>query len=536
MTTGSEPATTELEPDEPHESRDPLTRVIAISLASVVVFGAALATLQTDASVHESTTARETTRVAVRALRANVTESAVVGTESELQGEKAFLAYRRPLTEGSPSLTDAVGIPRDRRGLSRQLRAATEGLPIARAQEAIDRLSFETERATLKQKALATTRITWNTRSTQYTTVIAVLAAALFLVGFGLVVEGRLRVYSYGLGMAIAVVVALLAVRLYFLPIPSTPDEAIAAAARAHVREANRDYEGAIAQYDRSLAIDDEFAAAYRGRAIARLLAANPDYSETRAVTDLEGRASEAALRDTERALELEKRRDFIALALLALQAFYAEDYARSLEGAVAAIELNPEDPDVRLLKSAAETALGRPAAARSSLQGAIDLLRDTDPSQRNRLLASTYLSYLEWVAWSVPERATEVRTLEDEVVAVETAFTLDRQLSRTLPAGGKVEVLDLRYDRGRLNARMPWRGLPKGTTLSALAYERPLANGPWAQPTDLALFLSPSGDGERRISVPLERTCKPTEVRVDLYLNGAPAGSETGPGVPATC
>jgi tetratricopeptide (TPR) repeat protein len=522
-------------PAEPG-SRDPLTRLIAISLASVVVLGGLLATLQTDASVQESTTARETTRVAVRALRANVTENAVVDVEAELQGERDFLASRRPLTADASSLTGAVGLPRDRAGLARDLRTAAEGLPLPRAAKAIDQLRYETARATLRQQALATTRITWNTRSTQYTTVIAVLAAALFLVGFGLIVEGRLRVYSYGLGMIIAFTVAVLGAWLYHLPIPSTPEGAIDAAAQAATSNANRDYKRAIAQYGRALAIDDEYAAAYRGRAIARLLAANPDYQVTRAFTDLDGRSSSAAILDAERALDLEQQQDFLGLALVALQAFYNKDFEKATASATAAIEINPEIPDVRLLKSAAEVALGEPKAARDSLDNALELLRGTEPSQRNRLLASTYLSYLEWVSWSVPEQADEADQLANEVVATETAFTLGRTVSRTLPSRGGVTVEGLRFAAGRLRLVVRYRDLPARTALSALEYERPIENGPWAQPTDLALFQNMSGSGARRFSIPLQRGCAPTEVRVDVYLNGAPALSQTGPGVPSTC
>jgi tetratricopeptide (TPR) repeat protein len=521
---------------EEDDSRDPLKRKIAISLAAVVVLGAVLAVLQTDAGTHESNTARETTRVAVMAMRANVSEDTVLGVEAELLGERDFLPYRRPLSADAPSLTEAVGLPRDSAAIAQGLKAAERGLPLQRAQAALDRLHFETERATLRQAALATTRITWNTRATQYTTVIAVLAAALFLVGFGLVVEGRLRSYSYALGLAIAVVAAAWGAWIYHLKIPSTPEGAIDAAARASVRAQNRDFEGAISEYDRALALDDEYAVAYRGRAIARLLAANPDYQVTRAFTDANGRASAVAIEDAERALELEKGRDFLGLAVVGLEAFYTDDFQKAVDRTDAAIAINPGIPDVWFLRSAAEAALGDRKAAEASQRSAIDLLRGSEPSQRNRLLASAYLSYLEWVAWSVPERADLTTALSNQLVAIETAFTLGRRLPDTLPAGGTVQVRGLRYAAGRVTLRISYRNLPKRTALTGMAYERPLENGAWSQPVDLALFVNVGGDGERRISVPVVRKCKPTEMRVDVYLDGAPALSQTGPGVQATC
>ena len=80
------------------------------------------------------------------------------------------------------------------------------------------------------------------------------------------------------------------------------------------------------------------------------------------------------------------------------------------------------------------------------------------------------------------------------------------------------------------------WQDLPQGTALGAVAYERPLTQGAWTQPADLALFATIGGSGTRRISVPLSRTCEPTAVRADVYLDGAPALTKVGPGVPATC
>ena len=83
---------------------------------------------------------------------------------------------------------------------------------------------------------------------------------------------------------------------------------------------------------------------------------------------------------------------------------------------------------------------------------------------------------------------------------------------------------------------RLRWSNLPPGTALSALGYERPLRTGAWTQPAGLALFATVAGSGQRDIAVPLEGSCKPTRVRVDVYLNGASSLSRTGPGVAPTC
>jgi tetratricopeptide (TPR) repeat protein len=523
------------EPAPEPEQSDLLRPKIAITLALLVVLGGALAILQVDASAFESNTARETTRTAVQALRANVVADTVAGLEPALQAERDFLPFRRPLTAGTPSLASAAGLPSRPSTTAGQLRVAQQAVPDLAVESVLPGLQVEAQRLTLKQKALATTRITWNDRSTQYTTVIAVLAAALFLVGFGLVVKGSIRGSAYTLGVAIGIFVLLWGAWVYHLSIPSTPDTAIEAAARGAVLTGNGDYHAAVAEYDKALAADDSYATAYSGRSRATLLGANPDYAVTRAVTDVSGRAFAGARLDAAKAFALDHR-NILSADLLAVTSFFDGEYEESGRAADAALALNPKVPDVWLLKSATEVALGDQAAAADSLDRALRLLRGAEPSQRTRLLAATYLSYLAWLQRHDPAHARLARQLANRVVATETRFTLGRALPPAPPARGTVSVQRLRYAGGRLTLQLRWTGLPAGTALSAIEYERPLRTGAWTQPSDLALFATVAGSGRRDISVPLTRACKPTRVRVDVYLNGSPALTRTGPGVAPTC
>jgi tetratricopeptide (TPR) repeat protein len=522
--------------DAPSRRTGRLKPKIAVSLATLVVIGATLAILQTEASINESNSARETTRVAVRAMSANVLAAAVANTATALQAQSDFLPFRRPLDRSIPSLAAAAGLstPPGRAAADRKIaRSAVPALGLAKM---LDSLRTDAQRLTLKQQALATTRITWNDRSTQYTTVIAVLAAALFLVGFGLVVEGSIQGSSYALGIIIGAFAVAWAIWIYLLPIPSTPDVAINAAARGAVLSAAGRYQAAIAQYDRALGSDGGYAVAYTGRARARLLAANPDYPVTRAFTDAGGRITDEAVLDARRALDHGGGRDLLTVGLLALTHFYRGHYEQAVAGTDRALGINDGVPDVWLLRSAAQLALGDTAGAGASFERALAPLRGTVPSAQTRLLASTYLSYLGWVARRVPAEAPAAQELADRVVARETAFTLGHPVSGTPPATGSATVERLRYAAGKLTLRLRWTNLPKGTALSGIAYERPLPDGAWAQPAELALFATLEGSGKRDISVAVDRVCKPTEVRVDLYLDGARTHSSTGPGVAATC
>jgi tetratricopeptide (TPR) repeat protein len=501
------------------DERDPLKRKIAVTLAAVVVLGGGLAILQTKASVNESNTARETTRLAVRAMGANVRLDSMLGVQSDLEAERVFLPFRRPLNVAG----------------AREVRAATNALPPTLGQRQLDRLRLDSQRQSLGQQALATTRVAWNTRATAYHTVIALLAAALFLVGFGLIVEGSIRKYSYAVGVSIALFAVGWGAWLYQLSIPSTSTRALDRAARAAVFTADGDYRSAIGMYGRAIAADDDYEAAYSGRARARLLAANPDYGSSRAITAPE-LALAAAVHDAERAVDLGGKRDLLAHALVALVSFYQGDYQQATRELDDALAINARVPDVWLLKSATQAALGDEQRAGESLTRALGLLAGAQPSQRIRGLASSYLTYLARVTWRNRPSAGISGRLARRVVAAETSLTLRRRLSRLEPPRGQVRVEGLRYAAGRLMFTLHWQKLPKGTALSALGYERPQKAGAWVQAPDLALFVVLGATGTRHVGVQLRRVCRPTAVRVDLYLNGAPASLHTAPGVRATC
>jgi tetratricopeptide (TPR) repeat protein len=502
------------------ETREPLKRAIAISLALLVVLGGVIAVQENTASVAESNSARETTRVAVRAMRASVALDLASGAHTGSGSEREFLGSRPPLTSAAPA----------------ELRAARAGLPPGPARAELDRLRFTAEHEKLRQHSLATTRIRWNDVATRYTTAIALLAAGLFFVGFALTVEGPPRRVSYVLGVVVAAFAAGWTVYIHQLSIPGTPERALAAAARGAVLIEHGDYARAVSSYDAAIAVDGDFAAAYAGRSRARLLTANPDLESTQAFTDRSGHASAAAAQDAEHALALEGRRDVAGLELVALSAFYRGRYEAATEAAAEASRINPRVPDLWLLRSAAEAAIGEGGAADAALLRAIAVLDGGESAQRLRLLGAGYLSYLASVEMRVPSRAAEARRLANRFVAYETALALRRSLKGSLPAEGRVAVDRLRYRDGRLMLRLRWRELPPGTALSAIGYERALAGAAWTQPPRLALFVHVSGSGERALSVPLDPVCKPTGVRADVYLNGLPAGTRTGPGVAATC
>ncbi len=522
--------------DEGDEKPELLKPWVAITLAAIALLGAGLAIQQTRASVNEANTAREATRTAVQAQSASVIEGSVQQLESDLVAEDAFIPFREPFLEGGGPLLLAGGAePATEAQRQAAIRATEEALPTERTEAALRGLEQDSAFLSLKQSALAETRGTWNDRSTQYTTVIAFLAVALFLVGFALVVGGPLRPVFYAIGIVFALVCLGWGAYIHSLSIPETPDPAIEATARGQVETGAREYGEAVASFDIAVDEDGDYAPAYASRAIARILAANPDFVITGAVTEENFGAAEGAIDDAVRALELNDR-DSVTYAVLSLIAFYAGEYDQSIAAADEAIAINGEVPDSRLVKSASQLGLGDPDAASETLNAAFDLLDDAQPSPRTRALVSDYVNYMEWLIVAEPDVAEEAAAFEQFLVAAETGFNLDRELSGEAPARGTARVQDLRFENGRLRLTIAWNNLPPNTALTALGFERPIADRAWSQPADSALFRSVGGSGRQVVDAELQRVCKPTGVRVDLYLNGERVQTETGPGVRATC
>ena len=221
------------------------------------------------------------------------------------------------------------------------------------------------------------------------------------------------------------------------------------------------DYRGAIAAYDRAIAAHEDFATAYTGRARARLLAANPDYPVTRAFHHrpagkldrrrggrrLEGARPRSSQQPQRRAARIDQ---LLPGGLPRGRAGECGRHCDQSAGSrsVAAPKRRP---------GRARGAGCRDGLARAGLAP----LRNAEPSQRTRLLASTYLSYLARVGHDVPARADSARRLADRMVAIETRFTLGRAPRGAAPTRGSVAVQGLRYADDRLTVRLRWTNLP---------------------------------------------------------------------------
>ena len=137
-----------------------------------------------------------------------------------------------------------------------------------------------------------------------------------------------------------------------------------------------------------------------------------------------------------------------------------------------------PKVPDLWLLKSAAQVALGDQAGATASLAAALKDVTD-QRSVGAHACAGIDVPELPLVRGVRPSLSSLRRRL-----GWPTRSSPERRLSRSTdpvsrvpPASGGVRIVGLRYAANRLTFTLQWRNLPPRTALSLLGYELPLVN-----------------------------------------------------------
>jgi hypothetical protein len=134
-----------------------------------------------------------------------------------------------------------------------------------------------------------------------------------------------------------------------------------------------------------------------------------------------------------------------------------------------------------------------------------------------------------------VPEQAVAAREQRDGLIELETSFIACERVSDSAPDDATLRINDIVVADDTVDFDLDVGGVDTEDTVTVLAYERPVPDGPWVQPPTLSYFGPPVAPG-RAPPLRAERACQPTEFRVDLYVNGAPADTATAPGVEPTC
>lgn len=450
---------------------------VAMLLAALAILGGMIAVLETYASTSESQAAREATRAAVSGLAAQVEANALQQVTTELAA--------------TPELRE-------------------------RAQTETAALQLEATAQDLRRSALTQTRIGWNSRASQFGTVVTVLAIAVFLTGFALVVQTRIRIPVVVPGIVLGLVCAGWAVQIHLRGVPDTAERAIDATASGLTAMERGDYAAARASFDEAIRIDADYPAAHEGRGVSTFLDANPDFFAVGSVLDNSESVRASARADLDRALEIGPDHNVYAQTLIGILDLYGPDPAAATEALDQALRLDPSAPELWFAHAAARTAAGDIDEAESSLESGLDLLDQRRPSDSTRQLAAEALTSFEWVRVRGADGESASR-LARRIVALEASFIAGRELRPEQADATTLIVEQASFEDGRLHFDVSL-DVPDDTVLSALVYERASPDAPWAQSPELGMVAVVTGKLRIDESIVVDRACLPVEFRLDLH------------------
>ncbi len=519
--------------DTPAESR--YKRRIGVSLALLAILGAWIAVMQTDAGTNESTAAREATRQAVEAQSADVLAKGAQGASDNARAEVGTLGSKAVFADPT-ALGESLGITIDPRGAEQRLENAKSAVAESLDGPGPD-ITALTQRAnalTLRQAATVDTRITWNAKSSQYETVMTVLAIAVFLVGFTLVVGRRVRPPLAVPAILLALYCAGWAALIYSHDVPDVPQPAVEATAAGQTALGESRATDVWSDFSKALDSKPDYVPALRGRAIATLLETNPDLLTTMAVTDTSPATVGPALRDITTAIDDGGDQDPRTVATAALVATVAGRWERASTLLDSAIDLNETAAELYLWHAAVDVALGHPDSAQKWLQSAKERFGDLSPD-RIRSAVAQYLSVLEIVAEKDPDRAPDVREFAQQVVAAATEKSVDRPLTPDSAPQVSLAVEQASFADNTTTVKFALDGVTDETAVAVVGYERPAPGAAWVQPPAL-FYAGSTTDRGNGVSIDTPQTCAPVEFRFDLYVEGRFVSSTNAPGGKATC
>lgn len=527
------------ERDEADAEAEQYRRRVAILLAAVAVLGAWIAVLQTNAGTNESATARETTRTAVEAQSSSVVVEGLETMRTGAQAEVETIPLRNTFTQELSAFIPEESLPftdveRVAEGMDIAAETAselTQGDP-----DLVFGLAVEQREKSLERDALTEERITWNARASQYETVITVLGVALFLIAFTLVLSRKIRPPILIPGLVLVCYCFGWALWIYNKPIPDVDREAITATATGDVQLDIGEVEAAILSLDEAIEIDDDYLPPYSVRSIANVTLANPDILETFAITDNSSAEFQAAVDDALRALELGGDEDITTLAVAGILAMAANEYEIAHDAIGRALELNENSPGLYLFSSVMDLAIGNLDEATAELEQALTFIAPSEPSGRIRALTADYFSWLGWIEDQNPDLAADAAELREQMAAAEAFLTEGVEQTGEVPPGAGIRLNAADFNDGVALFDIELLGVDENDYLSIIIFEQPSEGGPWVQSEQLA-FVGPAVVSESEGNpVEITRACHPVRFRVDLYVEGVFASTDTARGVAATC
>lgn len=551
------------------ELRDPFARRIAIAIAVVTLLVAIVGFLQHQASTENAAASLRAQQYAIEATHAlslaqdrarQAVDTWAVSLEQRVQaanigqlqlyapdGEQARLEVARQYWIVLADRTEALsGVDRTAADGPVQDPTFPSRLLANRTRDAV--------RIEALQDAANEIGEAWSGQATTYTAVLAILAVALYLLGFSLTIDVRRAKQLFaGVGALLLMVAGAWTLTQVAARPYAAPDEAADAYADGMVKLDTAfdaaGYEAAVADLTRAIELRPTFARAYLGRATAAFALGSPQQDGFLSIVSDEALATSSE--DLARAYDLGLE-DTALLVDLGFQRFLQglRGDAASLDAGIAfsrqAMERREADPVVHFNLAVTLLAAGRTDEARAAYDAGIArtiysdvgaATRREDPWTEMTYVAGA-LTDLELLARARPDLGDLVTELRQTIIA-SVARGDPGATAATGEGGARVD----RLSADVFPSLVQWRGDLKGLddaadALSVIWSRKDSDGGAWAVMAGVSVLdATPTEnvnaeDGThfalaRFIGTTVPPRCLPDGTyRVELFVNGRPVGT----------
>jgi len=518
-------------------------RWLALIVVLVTLFGASVAYLQSAASNKEDNAAREAARASIDGLGRQVESSTEFRynyrafVDSKLVEQRAQIdrslqraapsgdpvatlygasaARWEAIQKGTSDLTPLIDDPRFGEAADPNLTALADELDIAPTN------------ARLSHSVLAAESNDYGSAADQYVAVLTLLAAALFLFGLSLTINGRGRFVLAGAGLLLTALSLGATAYVSLRPVHHVTTTAVDLAAHANALTHQGKYDESIDKLDQAIQDSPRFADAYGLRAQAEFLKGSPQAS-LGFVSIVDPAALDASTKDLQKSYDLGDTKDISVVGDLGFQYFLQGDNSKASSFTHEALDLNDEQPELWFNLGLIELARGRDESAANAYTNGLTRADSADVGSRSELISAALVD-LGLLVDRVPEAADAAQVQKGRLA--QYAARQDPDHGKDVPdsaPGATATGFSADRDGVFVNDTYATSSIDAGTPLENIWYYRSSGDQPFQQQPALRQLVV-ADDPASVFTTVSNGQCLPAgEYRLEVYAGSTLLGTDS--------
>jgi len=518
-------------------------RWLALIVVLVTLFGATVAYLQSSASNKEDNAAREAARASIDGLGRQVESSTEYRynyrafVESKLVEQRAQIdrSLQRAAPAGDPiaslyssSAARWEAIQKSTADLSPLIADPQFGEAADPTLGALaDELDIPPTNARLTHSVQASESNDYGSKADQYVAVLTLLAAALFLFGLSLTINGRGRFVLAGAGALLTVLSVGATMYVFVRPVHHVSASAVDLAAHGSALTRQGKYDEGIDKLDQAIDDSPRFADAYGLRAQAEFLKGSPQAS-LGFVSIVDPASLEASTKDLQKAYDLGDTNDLNIVGDLGFQYFLQGDNAKASSLTHEALDLNDSQPELWFNLGLIELARGREQSAANAYTNGLTRADDVTSSTREDLISAAFVD-LGLLTDRVPDTAGAAQVQKGRLA--QYIARKDGDHGQDVPdsaPGASATDFSAKRDGVFVNDTYSTSSVDAGTPIENIWYYRSAGDQPFQQTAQLRQLVV-ADDPSSVFTTVSNGQCLPAgDYRLEVYAGSTLLGTDS--------